>query len=398
MHLKTININIGANLFALIIVLLLLFDRSFSKLAIIEPIYVHDVLLILATVFSLYNFPIKIKQPSILLLLIISLAYLVYSVFYIGIKEGFYVLVFRQYFLFFYLGCSYVIANKFYKSNQNIFAVVNFIKKLAIVSVILQLGYFCYLYITIPNYSPLVGFSYLSALGVMGIITFSAYVLVYYSGFLKWGLLAVTLLISAMLGHSSSFFAVFSILLIHFYISFSPKIRFISLGILAIIMILLLQQPQFTDANANWRLLYWQHIMEMAIFKNGMFLGNGFGKPYMTLEFAQFLVDEINSTFMFTGVNNEFERWVTPPHNSFLTIVHHIGLVPVLLLFIPLKDFFKQIFIRSKSNDFEELFLFYSLFGLIVWISFNVVLELPHSAIFFWMVYFTYIFYGKAKD
>jgi len=166
---------------------------------------------------------------------------------------------------------------------------------------------------------------------------------------------------------------------------------------LGVVMMLLLQLPQFTDANASWRLMYWNHVLETSVSKNWLIFGNGFGLPYMTIEFAQTLADKINSTFMLTGVNNEFERWVTPPHNSFLTIVHHIGLLPAFLILIPLKNFLKQIFIVPKSNDREELFLFYALFGLIAWVSFNVILEVPHSAICFWLIYFTYIFYGKSK-
>lgn len=396
MHLKTININIGAKLFAFIIVLLLLFDRNFSKFPIIEPLYAHDVLLIIATCFALIKFPTKVQFRSLFLLIVLSLIYLIYSLINSFILGNDVIFVFRQFFVFLYLILCYIIANKSFRNTANINKAVNFIKITAKYSVILQLCYFFYLYLTVPDYSPLKGYSYISAVGVMGVITYGAYILVYFKGYKKvFGFLSI-LVISSLLGHASSFFAAFLVLLIHFYVSFSPKIRGISLGVLIILIAILFQTPQFNDANAGWRLLYWSHILEIALFDNYLIFGEGFGGPYMTLDFAQKIGRELNSTFMLTGVNNEFERWVTPPHNSFLTMVHNVGLIPVILLFIPLKDFFNQIFLKTKTTDKNKLFLFYSLFGLIVWCSFNVVLELPHSAIYFWLIYFTYIFYAKA--
>jgi len=397
LYLRRLNIAIEARIVVLIIILLLLFDRSFSKLAIIEPLYVHDALLITATFFALIKFPIKVKFKSLFLLINLSLIYLIYSLINSYLSGNNIILVVRQFFLFFYLILSYVIANKFFKNPDNINKAVNFIKKTAKYSVILQLYYFFYLYLTVPDYTPLKGFSYISAVGVMGVIVYGAYILVYFKGYKKFfGFLSI-LVISSLLGHASSFFAAFLVLLVHFYISFSPKIRGISLGVLIILIIILFQTPQFNDANAGWRLLYWSHVLETALFENYLILGKGFGNPYMTLEFAGKIAKELNSTFMYTSVNVNYERWITPPHNSFLTMVHNVGLIPVILLFIPLKEFFNQIFFKKRTTDKNRLFLFYSLFGLIVWCSFNVILELPHSAIYFWLVYFTYIFYAKKQ-
>jgi hypothetical protein len=38
-------------------------------------------------------------------------------------------------------------------------------------------------------------------------------------------------------------------------------------------------------------------------------------------------------------------------------------------------------------------FLIYVLAGCVIWISFNVILELPHAASYFWLVFFTTAFY-----
>ena len=395
MRLKWLNRNMGleAKIVAFIIVLLLLFDRGFSKLAIVEPLYLHDFLLITATFFAFNKFPIKVQFKSLFLLITISLIYLIYSF----ASDNKIMLVVRQFFIFFYLILSYIIANKVFKNPNNINKAIIFIKKTAKYAVVLQLSFFLYLFLTVTNYTPLKGFSYISSVGVMGIIVYGAYILVYFKGYKKVFWFLTILIISGLLGHASSFFAAFLVLLVHFYISFSPKIRGISLGTLIVIIIILFQTPQFNDANASWRLLYWSHILERALTENYLIFGKGFGEPYMTLDFAKKMANEIHSTFMYTSVNVSDERWITPPHNSFLTMVHNVGLLPVILLFAPLKSFFGQIFLKEKTTDKNKLFLFYSLFGLIVWCSFNVILELPHSAIYFWLIYFTYIFYAKEQ-
>lgn len=384
-------------IFIVLIIALLLFDKEFSKLPIVNPLFVHDFLLAIATIFALNRSKLKFKFPSIFILIIISIAYLAYSLLFFNLTGDYFLMIFRQYYLFFYLICCYVIANKFLSKEEGINKALFFIKQIAKWSLVLQLGYFVFLYATIPGYSPFEGYSYLSGVAIMGLITFGAYALVYYKGYKRILFVIFMFLITALLGHASSFFAIFLVALLHFYISFPPRIRFMTVGILLIIIIILFQFPQFTDANTTWRLMYWSHVLSTAVLDNFLLLGNGFGSPYMTFDFARHIANQIGSTFMMTGVNIKLERWVSPPHNSFLTMIHHIGFIPTLLFFVPLKNFFKQIFLKSKTTDNEKLFLFYSLFGLIVWVSFNVILELPHSAIYFWFVYFTYLFYEKIK-
>jgi hypothetical protein len=187
-------------------------------------------------------------------------------------------------------------------------------------------------------------------------------------------------------------------LLIYFYISFSPRIRFISIGVLLLFLLVLFQFPQFNDNNATWRIIYWTQILHRAVVEKFMIFGDGFGYPYITLKNAAQFTREINSTFMESGINFKFERWVTPPHNSFLTMIHHIGILPTVLIFVPLKSFFRQIFLEKKAVDNDKLFLFFTLSGLIIWVFFNVILELPHSAVYFWLIYFTYIFYEKRTS
>jgi phosphate/sulfate permease len=88
-------------------------------------------------------------------------------------------------------------------------------------------------------------------------------------------------------------------------------------------------------------------------------------------------------------------RYLNPPHNSVLTIVFHVGLIPALLFFTPLKKTFTQLFLKKSPADANILFLVLALLGSLVWILFNVILELPHSSTYFWLVYLTTIFYLK---
>lgn len=384
-------------IFVLLIIALLLLDTRFSKLPIVNSLFVHDFLLLIATIFALNRSELKFKFPSIFILIVISIGYLAYSLLFYNLTGEYFLMIFRQYYIFFYLICCYVIANKILRKEAYIDNAVFLIKQIAKLSLGLQLLYFVFLFATEPGYSPLEGYSYLSGVAVMGLISFGAYALVYYQGYKRLLLVLFMLLITAMLGHASSFFALFLVVLLHFYILITPRMRFLSIGFLLIIIVVLFQFPQFTDNNTIWRLMYWGHVLNIAVYDNFLLLGNGFGKPYMTIDFARQIASQIGSTFMLTGVNIKLERWVSPPHNSFLTMIHHIGVIPTLLIFVPLKNFFKQIFFKNKTADNEKLFLFYSLFGLIVWVSFNVILELPHSAIYFWFVYFTYLFYEKIK-
>ena len=392
------TIQLEAVIFMISIIALFLFDRGFSKLPLKDPILIHDVLLILATVISLIRRKLSFKFPSIFFLIIISIIYLLSSIIFFDLGNEYLILIFRQFFLFFYLICAYIIANKVFYNPENIDKAVVFIKKIALWAIVFQLGYFLYLYATVENYSPLEWFSYFSSVVVMGIIVYGSYTLVFFNNYKRVLCFLMALIVSALLGHASSFFALFIVLLIKFYISFSPKVRFISVGFLFLFLIIIFQLPQFNDNNTAWRIIYWTQVLQRAIVENYMILGEGFGQPYMTLENAAQFTREINSSFMETGINFKFERWITPPHNSFLTMFHHIGILPTLLLLVPMRGYFVQIFLQKQSTNPDRLFLFFSLTGLFVWVFFNVILELPHSALFFWLVYFTYIFYEKRES
>ena len=56
--------------------------------------------------------------------------------------------------------------------------------------------------------------------------------------------------------------------------------------------------------------------------------------------------------------------------------------------------------LSSLPSNRNKLFLLLAFAGCFVWVSFNVILELPHSATYFWLIYFTtaYAFRYKARS
>lgn len=395
MRLKTIyKTPLQTLLFCAIILALLLFDKGFSKQPIAQPIYLHDVLLLLAVIFSFNNTKIKLSFPTLFIYAFLSIIYLIYSIVTFDQPKPYFMMIFRQYFLFIYLICSYFLANNYFLDEKRVSFAIKFIIIISKWAVLLQLGYFVYLYATVENYSPFKQYSYFSSVSVMGIISYAAYALTYFEKSKKIFHTGLAMVISLFLGHASSFFSIFTVLLLHLFLLVTVKQRTIFLGIAIAFASALFLFPQYTDMNATWRLLYWGHVLERSFTENFLIFGNGFGQPYMTKDFAFELVKDMNSVGMYY---HKMERWLSPPHNSFLTMIFHLGLLPFVLFLIPLKKMWTQLFVLPKTKDKNFLFLMYALAGCSMWTCFNVILELPHSALFFWLVYFTFIYYAKHK-
>lgn len=389
-------------LIALFFFLLLFFGKGFSKFQIAGPIYLHDLLLGFITLLSINNRRnIVLRYPSLLLLCTIAVIYLIYSLLAYKPAGELLKLTFRQFNLFLYLICSYIIFNLLIKTYHDFARVLSLIKQIALGSVILQITYLIYGLVFLPEFtlfsSGASEYNYFSPLIIMGIITYGAVVLAYEQTVLqKIFKFTGVILLSLTFGHSSAFFAVFVTLLIYFFIRITPLQRLIALGIMLTCILALLLLPQFKDANASWRLLYWKHILDRGIFDRYFLFGHGFGQPYMTYEYAVFLKDSLNSPIMIDELY-PWARYLSPPHNSLLSIVFHVGILPALLLFVPMISYFKHLFFKSTPSNPDKRLLIFALTGSLVWISFNVILELPHSATYFWLVYFAASYGLKIK-
>ena len=217
----------------------------------------------------------------------------------------------------------------------------------------------------------------------MAIITFGAYNIVKR----KWGLFIITVLVLSLLGHMSALLSVLIVFLLYLLLKVIPFQRFIALILfIGFIGGMKLYSAQFNDVNSLWRIHFWQHVFTR-VSDNYFLWGEGFGIPFMTENYAQYLGEVMPGTKL---AEYKSIRWETPPHNSFLTLALHIGLIPALIfIFYPLKRL-GRVFYKENITSFDETtqFLMLSFLGLFVWCSFNVILELPHSALYFWFVYF----------
>jgi hypothetical protein len=378
---------------------LLFFGKAFTKFSVIGPLYLHDAVLLLITVLAINRGKLVSRFNSIWILLAIAGLYLVISLLFFHLRGPVLLMAFRQFNLFLYMGCSLIIFNSVIRSKADLPKLLWLIRLISILSIWLQVGLLVYGFLFVPGFS-LTGetdYNYYSPLAVFGIITFGTIALAYEKvEYRRWLKLLLALFLSTTTGHSSAFLAVVVIVLVHFFMLIRPLQRFIALGICLGVILLLDLLPQFRDVNASWRLLYWHHILNNIVFQHYLILGSGFGKPFMTSSFALYLNEVLHSPIMINDLY-PMATYLNPPHNSILTIMFHVGLLPALLLFVPLKKFFGQILLRSHSADPGINFLVYALAGCFVWIMFNVILELPHSATFFWLVYLTTAFALKMR-
>lgn len=320
----------------------------------------------------------------------LSAAYLLYSIIRAFPNKELLVLTLRQYMLFAYMAFSYLIFNLLVKNESELKQASRFIILISKISVAMQLFFLVWKFIALRNFSLFSegDYNYFSPLCIMGIITYASYILAkpIKSG-RKYTSFFLILLLSTTVGHSSAFLSILIIFGLHLLQLFPRKTRLPLFLLSVLCMMALLYLPQFSDDNASWRLLYWKHIINQALTNFYGMAGHGFGHPYMTYEYALLIKDKIGSSIMIDEVA-PLARYLSPPHNSFLSIAFHIGLFPALLLLAPAKKIPVYIFTKNLKDD-QLNFLILSLAGCSIWSSFNVILELPHSSTYFWLIYFT---------
>ena len=381
--------------------LLLFFGREFTKFRVAGPLYLHDLTLGILTLLAVNNRRILVQRfNSLLFLILLSSLYLVYSLLFYQPAGEILTMTFRQFNLFLYILCCYLIFNTMVRGLAELDGVIRLLRWIARCSVLLQLLFIVYGYLFIPGFNLFSPgeYNYFSPLVIFGIIGYGALALAYSPNFLiRYFKFAATVGLSTTLGHTSAFFALCSVFFVHLFMLIKPKQRFIAIGIIAAMILSLFFLPQFTDVNAGWRLLYWQHVLERLITGRWAIAGFGFGQEYMTEQYANYLYATLGSPIMLDSYEH-LARYLSPPHNSFLTIAFHVGLLPSLLILVPLRFFFKQVFLKPHAPDSNRNFLVYILTGSIVWVAFNVILELPHSATYFWLVYFAAASYLKYTD
>src|SRR5882757_278459 len=158
---------------------LLFFGKIFTKFQIAGPLYLHDAVLLLLVILAINRGRIRFRFRSILLLLAIAVAYLVCSLLFFHLRGQMIIMAFRQFNLFVYMGCAWILFNTCVKSGSELYKPLYLIRLISILSVWLQVSLMLYGFLFIHGFS-LFGegdYNYFSPLAVFGIITYSAMVL-----------------------------------------------------------------------------------------------------------------------------------------------------------------------------------------------------------------------------
>jgi hypothetical protein len=383
----------------ILIELLLIFDKTFSKFNLFGPLYLYDALLIMLTIISgVYIVKVKIRLTiwPIQLLIGVASIYLIYSYFILDSPLNYTI---RQFALIVYIVNIYLVFHAFINSKAHKFN-VRFYIVLGMLSLAFQIGFHFYNFVFKENYiSTLFGeFHYFSEMGFMALFIFQVYILVYWNSFWKWAILAFFLLLITTLGHQGSTTILFFTILGSYIFIHSgryQKISIFSIAIIGIGGLFLFLPSYFLDTNTLWRLIYWKITLKDIFVDYYGVLGHGFGVKFTTPEILEAMSSQIDSPWF--ELRPE-EQYLSPMHNSFLTIAYHVGFVFMLLIFLPLKNMFLYLFDRDKLKPTKEKdFLALLLLGMIMWSSFHVVLELPHSSALFWLVYFSTIYEFNQK-
>ncbi len=366
---------------------LLIFGTYFSKFNLVGPIYLYDFILITPIIIIIWNIKLNKKNDyGIALVIIISISYLFYSFLNLSVGVD---IVLRQFMLFGYLLAAYVYVNYVRRIENFSSRIIQFLKDFGNVSAIIQCVYLVYVLLFVTrNIFEEGAYYYYSSITVLGLLIFAVNKLIYSKFFLPYSFFSFFLLSTT--GHSSAFLAFFIVFVLYFLGKMNKLNKIIIFFVFFVVAALIvLKTSFFTDANAQWRLVYWGLTLKGIFIDRVGFFGMGFGVPYSDDEVA-YILQVVNG---FTAQqSDDLEKYLSPMHNSFITIAFHIGFVFSLFIVYPLV----KIIIRLISGRFKEnlnfLFLSLTLIAFSVWSATNVILELPHSSLLYWLLFLSFIF------
>lgn len=365
---------------------LVLFGKSFTKFSVWGVLHLYDLLLLLLVGQILY-FKQKLEVDWILIsLFVISLIYLFLSILR-GESPGF---IIRQYALFWYALASYTIVS--FLAPQKGW-MIQMLKAIGLFSCFAQI---IYMSLTEPQH-----YNYLSPASIVGVLMTLSFILVFCESVAIKVILAIGcfILLEAS-GHSSALLAGLSAIMMYAVSLLDQrmkKILLISFVVLCPIlyMAFMYYYHNVADNNAIWRFVYWHYVLEQLITEKLGVFGFGFGGKYASYELAYLL--EVDMGFS-THMLQPAEAASSPPHNSFLTIAYHIGLLPcvVLCAYLFRPVLFLGVVSPVKAGN-DSVFLSLTVLSVAVWSAFNVILELPHSSMLFWIPAFLLLVEWKKK-
>ncbi len=373
---------------------LLFLGKYYTKAEILPNVFIHDVCLGLVFVASFF-FKSSLRLKFVELLVLLSIIYL-FGSFLIGLNvDGSWVIYIRQFMIFGYLGITYFIVRTIAGFENGIKLLLQAVLWIALISAIVQLFYASYFYISIGE-SPFFERNHYSPLVVLGVITLGAYCMALLKNPYKHICFILILVLSFTFGHDSAYLSLVVLYLGYYFFKSSRPVKIALVTTSAVCVVLLFVFVNtFTDVNMYWRMIYWGELFKSMFTDGSILYGNGFGVPFLepeTMERLDNLVirgKESNNLFY-----AEHQKYVVTPHNSFITLVFHLGITSLALLIVPLKKLFIE---NEILKNKQLLFLTLALVGGCVWSFFNVILELPHSASYFWLIYFSLAFSLKQN-
>ena len=258
----------------------------------------------------------------------------------------------------------------------------------------IQILYVFY-YLLLKGENPFFERNYFSPIIILGLFIIASFILVKIQNkYLKHILFLFVFLISFSTGHDSTYLSLALIYFSYLFILSSKTYKIIlSMFLLIGVIMMFVFLPSFADVNVKWRLMFWKDSLSQ-ITDNFLIFGDGFGLQYASDE----TILNLNNLFSNIPYGPQIlgdDKYLCAPHNSFLTMAIHIGILSIILLFFPIKNLFYN---KTLIMDKEILFLSLSLLGIVVFSSFNVILELPHSSSIFWIVFFSLIFKLSEKS
>lgn len=136
------------------------------------------------------------------------------------------------------------------------------------------------------------------------------------------------------------------------------------------------------DYNAVWRFKYWYAVLERSWSSHYLLFGQGFGESLMPTD-SVWYPDLINQV---RGINNsiEYQIHTVPPHNGILTLLIYMGLPGVIAFLVPIIVLLGTSMKKAKGPLHNTVGA--SVFGMVLLLCSNQFLEVPYSAIIFWLL------------
>lgn len=385
-------------LFLLDLAALALFGKSYTTHLLISPfVHSHDFVLslifIISLIFILKNRD-EYRVKSVEILFGIAILYLMISVFKIrnNFNDQIYYVI-RQFMVFGYAVLMYVIIRQFYMFKDIQKQSLKAISIFGIVCLSIQFIYVFY-FLIFKDKSLFFNRNYFTPIVVVGLFIAASYALTHIKNiYLKALSFIAIFLLSLSTGHDSIYFSLAVIFGFYAFFNVTKKVKIISvIAMILLVVCVFVFIPSFSDVNMQWRILYWSDVLNR-VMANYFIIGDGFGVPYASDE----AIEKLNFLMASNGHDVQIiddQKYVSAPHNSFLTIMLHVGFLPLLMLFYPFIHLVRN---SNWLKDKDVLFLCLSVIGMFVFSSFNVVLELPHSSSIIWVAYFIFIFKLEEK-